>query len=98
MLLVKLLFDNSVISTKGAKFMSLDLSNFYLETPIERYEYMRMRMADMPEEIIQQYNLRDKEKDGYMYVEIRRGMYGLPQAGIIAQNLLEKRLNACGYH
>jgi hypothetical protein len=97
MLLVKLLF-NSVISTKGAKFMSLDISNFYLETPMERYEYMRMRMADMPEEIIQQYNLREKEKDGYVYVEIRRGMYGLPQAGIIAQNLLEKRLNARGYH
>jgi hypothetical protein len=42
MLLVKLLF-NSIISTKNAKFMSLDISIFSLETPIERYEYMRMR-------------------------------------------------------
>ena len=47
MLLVKLLF-NSIISTKGAKFMSLDIKNFYLETPMERYEYMRMKISDIP--------------------------------------------------
>ncbi|KAL7523922.1 hypothetical protein ACHAXR_000362 [Thalassiosira sp. AJA248-18] len=35
--------------------------------------------------------------DGHVYVEIRRGMYGLPQAGLIAQELLEKRLNKEGY-
>ena len=35
--------------------------------------------------------------DGYVYVEIQKGMYGLPQAGILAQELLEKRLNAHGY-
>jgi hypothetical protein len=90
MLLVKLLF-NSVISTKDAKFMSLDISNFYLETPMERYEYMRMKITDIPQEIVEQYNLKDKvSKDGYVFVEIQRGMYGLPQAGIIAQELLEK--------
>ena len=32
LLTVKLLF-NSVISTEGAKFMSLDIKNFYLNTP-----------------------------------------------------------------
>ena len=29
---------------------------------------------------------------GYVYVEVRKGMYGLPQAGNLAQELLEKRL------
>ena len=97
MLLVKLLF-NSVISTPGAKFMSLDISNFYLETPMKRYEYMRIRLADIPEEVIEHYKLKEKaNKDGFVFVEIRRGMYGLPQAGIIAQELLEKRLNERGY-
>ena len=37
-------------------------------------------------------------KDGYVYVEIRRGMYGLPHAGLIAQQLLEKRSNKEGYY
>jgi hypothetical protein len=98
MQLVKLLF-NSIVSTPGAKFMSLDISNFYLETPMKRYEYMRMKLQDIPDEIIEQYKLKEKvDKNGFVYVEIRRGMYGLPQAGIIAQELLEKRLNERGYH
>ena len=47
---------------------------------------------------MEHYNLRDLEtKDGYVYVKIQKGMYGLPQAGIIAQQLLEKRLNKAGY-
>ena len=78
--------------------MSLDIKNFYLETPMERYEYMRMKISDIPQDVIDHYKLMDKvSKDGFVFVEIRRGMYGLPQAGIIAQELLEKRLNARGY-
>lgn len=34
---------NSVISTVGAKFMTADIKNFYLNTPMECYEYMRLR-------------------------------------------------------
>lgn len=84
MLLVKLLF-NSIISTKGAKFMSLDIKDFYLNTPMERYEYMRMKIEDIPDDVIEQYNLKEKvSKDGFVFVEIQRGMYGLPQAGLIA--------------
>ena len=84
--------------TPNAKFMSLDISNFYLMTPMKRYEYMHMKLEDIPEEIIVLYKLRDKvDAKGFVYVEILKGMYGLPQAGIIAQELLEKRLNARGY-
>ncbi len=36
--------------------------------------------------------------DLYIYCKIRKGMYGLPQAGIIAQELLVKRLAKQGYH
>ena len=41
LLTVKLLL-NSVVSTAGAEFMTLDIKNFYLCTPLERYEYLRM--------------------------------------------------------
>ena len=37
MLVAKTLF-NSVISTLGAKFMTMDISNFYLMTPLKRPE------------------------------------------------------------
>ena len=97
MLVAKLLF-NSVISTKGARFMTADLSNFYLNTPLKRPEYIRLKLSDIPDEIIKQYGLRDKaSKDGYVYMEVTKGMYGLPQAGLLANQLLEKRLNKHGY-
>ena len=67
-------------------------------TPMYRYKYMRLKLADLPEDIIQKYALWEKvAKDGYVYLEIRQGMYGLTQAGILAQKQLEKRLNAKGY-
>ena len=31
---------NSIISTAGAKFMTMDIKDFYLNTPMARYEYM----------------------------------------------------------
>jgi hypothetical protein len=90
LLTVKILI-NSIISTAGAKFMTMDIKDFYLNIPMARYKYMRLRIADMPEDIIEHYNLRDKATpDGYIYCEIQKGMYGLPQAGIIAQQLLKE--------
>ena len=78
--------------------MSLDIKNFYLNTLMLRYEYVRIRINNVPEEIIKQYNLHEKiDSEGYVYIEVRNGMYGLPQAGILAQQLLEKWLNKHGY-
>jgi hypothetical protein len=75
------------------------LANFYLNTPMADLEYMRLRLDIIPEEIIIKYNLRDLvDKDGWVYIKIRKGMYGLPQAGIIANQLLEKRLSEKGYY
>jgi hypothetical protein len=59
MLVAKVLF-NSVISMPGARFMTMDVSNFYLMTPLKRLEYIHIRLSEVPEEIIQEYNLRDK--------------------------------------
>eukprot|EP00804_Cyclotella_cryptica_P001906 CCRYP_007349-RB/>CCRYP_007349-RB protein AED:0.31 eAED:0.31 QI:0/-1/0/1/-1/1/1/0/639 len=91
MIMVKILL-NSVISTVNARFMAIDIKDFYLNTPMERPEYMRLKLADIPAAIIELYHLRDIARDGYVFVRIQKGMYGLPQAGIIAQQLLEQRL------
>jgi hypothetical protein len=48
---IKLLI-NSTISTPGAIFLGIDLANFYLYTPLSNYEYMRLRLDIIPEEII----------------------------------------------
>ncbi len=98
LLIVKLLF-NSIISTPNAKFMSIDIKDFYLCIQMKRYEYFRMKLELFPEDIIQEYDLRNKvDATGNLHCEVRRGMYGLPQAGIIAQELLQERLLKAGYH
>jgi hypothetical protein len=77
----------------------IDIKDFYLNTPMQRPEYMKLKLTDIPQEIIEQYNLRALVKhDDYIYCEISNGMYGLPQAGLIAQELLAKRLGEHGYH
>ena len=48
---VKLLL-NSVVSTNGAKFFTLDIKDFYLNTPMERFEYMILKMENIPDNVI----------------------------------------------
>jgi hypothetical protein len=96
MIAAKILW-NSVVSTYGARFACCDIENMYLATPLDRFEYMRMPVALIPDEIIQYYNLQSKIKNGFVYMEIRKGMYGLPQAGILANKLLKARLAPHGY-
>ena len=65
---------------------------------MDTYEYMRMKLDMFPDDVIEEYNLRDKvEPNGYVYIEVRKGMYGLPQACLLAQKLLKKRLAKHGY-
>ena len=52
--------------------MTIDIKDFYLNTPMARYEYMRLKLCDIPEDVARHYNLAKKVKsDGYAYIEIR---------------------------
>ena len=55
-LFVKILF-NSVLSTMDAEFMTLDILKTHLNTPLARYEYIRLKMADLLEDFIEEYKL-----------------------------------------
>ena len=58
-----------------------------------RYEYLKIKLCDISDEIIKLYNLYEKATtDGSLYVEIHKFMYGLPQAGLITNELIGKRL------
>jgi hypothetical protein len=65
---------------------------------MDRPEYMRLKFDLIPPEIVDKYNLREYEEDGWIYVRIDLGMYSLPQAGILANKLLAKRLAKAGYY
>ena len=77
--------------------MCADIANFYLNNPMDRYEYMKLPMEIIPEEIIQQYKLRNLEYKGFVYMEIQKGMYGLPQEGKIANGKCKLHLAMFGY-
>ena len=44
---------------------------------------MRLHISLIPEEIIIKYNLRELAVDGWVHIEIQKGMYGLPQDDIL---------------
>ena len=88
---------NSTLSTPGAHWLGLDIKNYYLGTPMDDYEYMFIPINSIPQEIIAHYKLRDIVYNGKVYMEIRRGMYGLPQAGILAEKQLIRFLGSYGY-
>jgi hypothetical protein len=88
---------NSAISTLGAKFLVVDINNFYLNTPLGRFEYMVINLSSLPQEKIEKYDLVELSQEGKVYIEIQKGMYGLPQAGILANELLQHNLAKDGY-
>ena len=89
---------NSVVSTRNAKFMCIDISNFYLNAPLIRFEYMKIPLSIFPAHIVQQYNLPTKAKNGFVYLEVRNTIWGLPCAGAVSNALLKKRLAPKGYY
>ena len=91
------IFWNSTISTKSAHFAGANIKNMYLETPLDRYEFMKMPLSLFPQDIIEHYSLCNKALNSYVYTEICKGMYGLPQASILASKLLKKCLARHGY-
>jgi hypothetical protein len=50
--------------------MTIDIKDFYLNTPMERPECMQQKLSDIPGNIIDLYKLRDIAHDGYVYVRI----------------------------
>jgi hypothetical protein len=83
---------NSTLSTEDAAMTMMDIKNYYLSTPLPRFEYMNMLLSRFPEKISQKYNLNALAVNGWVYIEIRKSMYGLKQAGLLANQLLQTRL------
>ena len=51
--LVKLII-NSVLSRRNARFFSFDFKKIYLQTPMERSKYVRIKLSDIPQELIEE--------------------------------------------
>jgi hypothetical protein len=58
---------------------------------------MVINLSSLPQETIDKYNLLNLAQDRKVYIEIKKGMYGLPQADILANELLQRNLAKDGY-
>ena len=68
-LTINLLF-NSVVITPGTLFMTIDIKYFYLNTPMDQFEYMKLKLNNLPEDFVDRYQLKPKaDKSGQVYVE-----------------------------
>ena len=89
---------NSTISTPDARFMTIDIKDFYYGTPMARYEYMKVAFDLLLEEIIKHYDLRSLVfPNGWIHMEICKCMPGLKQAGRIANDRFKIHLTQFGY-
>ena len=68
--------------------MTMDIKNFYLNTPVKRYEYLCLKWDDIPENFWEEYKLKEMVTDD---IEVHKGMYGLLQVGLLVQELLTTR-------
>ena len=53
-------------------------------------EYVQINFKDIPQEFVDEYNLKGCVHNGWVYFEIVKGCYGLPQAGRLANDLLRE--------
>jgi hypothetical protein len=89
---------NSTISTPGALFSAFDINNVNYGTPMNRYGYMKLHISKIPTKIIEEYSLTSLATDeGWIYMEIRKGMPCLKQASRIANDRLTFHLAKYGY-
>ena len=75
---------NSIMSTALAKYMCIDIKNFYLTAKLEYYEYMITPLAYFPKWIVKQYDLNLRALNSKVHLELWCAVWGLLQASILA--------------
>ena len=76
--------------------MGLDIGKFYLGTPMAYLKYIRVHASFIPQEVMDQYYFTVKA-NRCVYFEIRKGMNGLIESGIIAFTQLVQNIAPFGY-
>jgi hypothetical protein len=68
--------------------MCLDIKSFYLTAAFEYFEYMKIPLTLFTEWIVKQYSLKRHALNGFVHLEMRRAVWELPQASILANKCL----------
>ena len=90
---------SSVVSTPGAMCLLAYINYCYLNNILPDPEFIRIPSKIFPQDIIDAYNLTELvNNQGWIYMRIKKGMYGLKQAGIISNQDLVKHMAPFVYH
>ncbi len=89
---------NSVVSMENAQYMCLEFKQFYLTAALEYFKYMKIPPTLFPAWTIEQYKLKELALDSWAYIEMRQAVWGLPQAGILANKHLRRKLAPFEYY
>ena len=65
---------------------------------MKKYQYIQIPLKCFTDEISEEYNILDIADKGYVYIEIRKGMYSLKEARNLAFNYLAENIAPHGYH
>jgi len=87
---------NATVS-ENAHYATVDIKDFYLGTPLKRPEFIRIPLKFLPQRFLDEYELHSFIQKRSILFRIDKGMYGLPQAGLLAQRQLEELLAKHGY-
>ena len=77
--------------------MNLDIKDFYYGTAMAQYECIKLALACISDEIINQYSLRALSSCVWVYLEIRKGIPSLKQADRITNDQLKAHLANFGF-
>ena len=91
---------NSVISdaAKGARFMTIDIKDYFLQSILEEPEFLRIHYRYFFDDIKKKYNIDSiVASDGFVYCRIKKDLYGLKQAARLARGQLIKHLRPHGH-
>ena len=88
---------NSTISNIKSRYICMDVENFYLNNMMDRSEYTMIQISMIPQYFLEKYNLKYKANNGYIFSQVTKGVYGLPQALRISQDSLVRHLETYGY-
>ena len=65
---------------------------------MDRPEFVQIRLEDIPQDFIDEYNLIPYANNEWIYFNNIKGCYGIPQSGKLTNYLLRTCLNNNGYY
>jgi len=94
------IFLNSVVSDDDTEMITADLQDAYLseDLPPGESEYLSLLVSHFPSDCREEFGISHLSETTIIYYQILKGLYGMPQAGLLYQTGLIHHLSQYGYH